>query len=333
MAMDPTSSARFTTADLVDAGIDSAMPHKIKTFSQHMYQYSTCDPERNALIQNVTTLINHTSITAYVDLWMPQIAAAKSVGAELVIGEFSSVSCSGKQNVTDTFGQALWLVDTYLYTASLNVTRLYSHQGATLALQSASQANTAGYSWYDFVYPKDSTRNGPKGATPSFVGFLLLAEALGPNAAENATRLAYYPLADQPELAVFAVWDAISRPVVEGPARLVVLNSGAANDLAVDLAALRPSSLKRLTSTSVQSRNASEALWAGQVHQASVGGFPLPTADNPPPIHSELLRRRPCRAEDHRAGCCRRLHCARRLRGRPRLPRQLNLDSNRRADR
>lgn len=265
--MDPKSSARFTTADLVAAGIDDTTPRRIKTFSQHMYQYSTCDPERNALIQNVTQLINHTSITTYVDLWKPQVAAAKSVGAELVIGEFSSISCSGKQNVSDTFGQALWLVDTYLYSASVNITRLYSHQGATLALQSSSQSNTAGYSWYDLVYPTDSERNGPAGATPSFVGFLMLAEALGPNAAKNATRLAYYPRVDQPELAIYAVWDAASRPITEGPARLAMLNTGAANSVAVDLASLRPSKLKRMMSTSVQSRNTSEATWAGQVRR------------------------------------------------------------------
>ena len=48
---------------------------------------------------------------ASLDLWKPQIAAAKSLGKEFVVGEFSSVSCSGKQNVTDTFGQALWLAD------------------------------------------------------------------------------------------------------------------------------------------------------------------------------------------------------------------------------
>jgi hypothetical protein len=45
------------------------------------------------------------------DLWKPQIAVAKGRGKELVIGEFNSVSCSGKENVTDTFGQALWLAD------------------------------------------------------------------------------------------------------------------------------------------------------------------------------------------------------------------------------
>lgn len=43
MAMDPTSSARFTTADLVAAGIAQDDPKTIRWFSQHMYQYS-CVP-------------------------------------------------------------------------------------------------------------------------------------------------------------------------------------------------------------------------------------------------------------------------------------------------
>lgn len=70
------------------------------------------------------------ALKAYLDLWRPQIAAAKRRGKEFVVGtsyleffvsilegtnyctgEYSSVSCSGKQNVTDTFGQSLWLAD------------------------------------------------------------------------------------------------------------------------------------------------------------------------------------------------------------------------------
>ena len=53
---------------------------------------------------------------AYLDLWIPQITAAKSVGKEFVVGEFNSVSCSGKENVTNTFGQALWIADSKLLT-------------------------------------------------------------------------------------------------------------------------------------------------------------------------------------------------------------------------
>lgn len=57
MAMDPTPSALFTTSDLVQEEIDQG--GSVRWFSQHMYQYSTCDPERNVLIGNVTTLVEH----------------------------------------------------------------------------------------------------------------------------------------------------------------------------------------------------------------------------------------------------------------------------------
>jgi hypothetical protein len=149
--------------------------------------------------------------TDYIDLWRPQVTAAQSVGAQLVIGEFSSVSCSGKENVTNTFGQALcesllWLpfrVDlerkmcrltgcskfaswvcqgwstrtfTVPLSTSLDCTRTKvrtlsqpcseieadAHRlacsacstGGTLALQSSSQSNTLGFSW--FVPPATS---------------------------------------------------------------------------------------------------------------------------------------------------------------------------------
>lgn len=127
---------------------------------------------------------------------------------------------------------------------------------------------------YDFVYPRSSDRNGPAGATPSFVGFLFVAEALGSTAAANVTRIAYFPLTDAaPELAVYAVWDPAARAVDAGPARLAVLNTGDADAVELDLSSLGATSLKRLrSSTSVQSRNASDALWAGQSY---VTGSPV----------------------------------------------------------
>ncbi|KAG8682082.1 hypothetical protein FRC08_015200, partial [Ceratobasidium sp. 394] len=107
-AIDPTSSAPMTTVSTINDGIDKT--GVIKLFDQHTYQYSTCDPVRNAKA-TLEALVNHNNITAYLDLWKPQIAAARGVGKEFVIGEYSSISCSGKQNVSDTFGQAMWLAD------------------------------------------------------------------------------------------------------------------------------------------------------------------------------------------------------------------------------
>ncbi|CCO26646.1 glycoside hydrolase family 79 protein [Rhizoctonia solani AG-1 IB] len=83
-AEDPTSSAPMTTVSTINDGIDKT--GVIKLFDQHTYQYSTCDPARNAKA-TLEALVNHNNITAYIDLWKPQIAAARGVGKEFVIGE------------------------------------------------------------------------------------------------------------------------------------------------------------------------------------------------------------------------------------------------------
>ncbi|KAG8730950.1 hypothetical protein FRC12_019981, partial [Ceratobasidium sp. 428] len=157
---------------------------KVKEFSQHMYQYSSCRPASNvrAIVPNI---MNHTNITSFVDILRSKIAAANSVASDFVVGEFNSVSCSGKVNVTDIFGQALWALDTSLYAGSINASRVYLHQGATLVFQSDNQENipgingTPGFSAYNLWYPRDSPLRGRARANPSYVSQLMLAEAIG----------------------------------------------------------------------------------------------------------------------------------------------------------
>jgi hypothetical protein len=177
------------TEDLLARGIDDQAPPIVREFSQHMYAYSACKPAAAALA-TVPHIHNHTDITAFVGLLAPKVAAARGNGSDLVVGEFNSVSCrrvlfsrckqltwayvgSGKENVTDIFGQALWVIDTTLYAASLNVSRVHLHQGATLVSQSNSQINvpgangTPGFSTYNLWYPVDSPLRGRRRANPS----------------------------------------------------------------------------------------------------------------------------------------------------------------------
>ncbi|EJU02041.1 hypothetical protein DACRYDRAFT_22427 [Dacryopinax primogenitus] len=270
-AEDPTSSALITTVDVVSDGITQG--NTVRAFSQHMYQYSTCDPTRNALAI-LPNLINHRNITAYVDEWRPQVAAAQSVGVPFFVGEFNSVSCSGKQGVTDTFGQALWIADTMLYGASINITKMFLHQGAVLVFQSSIQTNTPGFSHYDTWFPVPSNGTGA-GASPSFVAYLLLAEAIGPS---NQSRIAPIQapgnLADN--LGTYAIWD----PTVNttAPARLVLLNMDIYNvsspsprpSVSLDLSSLVGSGsvqLKRMTSPGLDETDATLVTWAGQQFQ------------------------------------------------------------------
>ncbi|GJE88664.1 glycosyl hydrolase family 79 C-terminal beta domain-containing protein [Phanerochaete sordida] len=267
--IDPPS-APMTTVDIVNEGVEGT--GAVEVYAQHTYQYSTCDPVRNA-IATLPNLINHQNITAYLDLWKPQIAAARSQGHEFVVGEYSSVSCSGKENVTNTFGQALWLADTILYGAALNISRMYLHQGATLVFQSSVQANTPGFSWYDLWYPIPTDRYGSARASPSFVAYLLVTEAVG---SSQQSRLALLPpLPELPDLAAYAVWDPAVRAPHDGPARLALLNLAVRNvsssqDVGVaqvDLSAWTKggqAKVKRMTAPGLDSTDSDTATWAGQ---------------------------------------------------------------------
>ncbi|KAI0322577.1 hypothetical protein OF83DRAFT_651208 [Amylostereum chailletii] len=270
-AEDPTNGYDFTTVNIIKEGIDTTSV--VKLFNQHMYQYSTCDPARNALA-TLPTLVNHTNITAYVDRFVPQVLAARGQGKEFVVGEYSSVSCSGKENVTDTYGQALWLADTILYSASVNISRMYLHQGATLVLQSGTQANTPGFSWahcitqYDLWYPIDTDRYGAARASPSFVAYLLVTEAVG---SSGATQIAPVAVPEAPDLAVYGIWDAgaLKRFAVLNLAHRNVSTTDTDNvAVEVDLSAVIPANttvkVKRMTAPGMDSKNSSAVTWAGQ---------------------------------------------------------------------
>ena len=81
---------------------------------------------------------------------------------------------------------------------------------------------------YDLWYPIPTDRYGTARASPSFVAFLLITEAVG---SSNQSRLALLPpLSDSlPNLAAYAVWDPKSRSIADGPARLVLLNLAVRN--------------------------------------------------------------------------------------------------------
>ncbi|KAI0049736.1 glycoside hydrolase family 79 protein [Auriscalpium vulgare] len=270
-ADDPVPGAAMTTVDLINEGVDTT--GVIKLFNQHMYQYSTCDPVRNALA-TLPNLVNHTNITSYVNLWNPQIAAAHRQGKEFVVGEYNSVSCSGKENVTNTFGQALWLADTVLYSASVNISRMYLHQGATLVLQSGTQANTPGFSWYDLWYPVDTERYGVARASPSFVAYLFIAETIGRS---GTSRISLVPITQQPDIALYAIWDA------QHLGRLAILNmahrdvsttadEAAALAVSLDLSGVIAAAgvpatgvtLKRITAPGMDETDSTSTVWAGQ---------------------------------------------------------------------
>ncbi|KAJ6597210.1 hypothetical protein DFH09DRAFT_904977 [Mycena vulgaris] len=271
------ATVALQTEDLIARGLDA--PPVVREFSQHMYAYSACKPA-SAAGATVPNIQNHTNITAFVGLLAPKVIAAQKAGSDLVVGEFNSVSCDGKANVTDIFGQALWVIDTTLYAASINVSRVHIHQGATLVSQSDSQINipgingTPGFSAYNLWYPVDSPLRGRRRANPSYVSQLFIAETVGKSTTARLLALEP-PVGVSPD--VFAAY-----AVYEGgvPARLAVVNwrtfnrtmgaaGAAAARVVLDIAAVVPRdgravTLKRLTAPGNDERESDSVTWAGQ---------------------------------------------------------------------
>ncbi|EUC55654.1 glycoside hydrolase family 79 protein [Rhizoctonia solani AG-3 Rhs1AP] len=247
---------------------------KVREFSQHMYQYSSCRPASNARAI-VPNIMNHTNITSFVDILRSQISAANSVGSDFVVGEH--LCRSGKVNITDTFGQALWALDTSLYSASLNVSRVYLHQGATLVFQSDNQENipgtngTPGFSSYNLWYPRDSELRGRARANPSYVSQLMLSEIVGKS---RASQIVHLPPPANVSTDRFAAYGIYERKKLT---KLALINfsvfnktstSGDAPGIRVHIEGngSRTSRLKRMTAPGLDEKNADLVTWAGQAY-------------------------------------------------------------------
>ncbi|GAB1518129.1 hypothetical protein RhiTH_001188 [Rhizoctonia solani] len=249
---------------------------KVKEFSQHMYQYSSCRPASNARA-TVLNIMNHTNITSFVDILRSKIAAANSVGSDFVVGEFNSVSCSGKVNITDTFGQALWALDTSLYSASLNVSRVYLHQGATLVFQSDNQENipgangTPGFSSYNLWYPRDSELRGRARANPSYVSQLVLAEIVGKSRASQVVHLSPPVSVSADRFAAYGIYEH------KKLSKLALINFSIFNktETGRDAPGIRvrigersgkAPRVKRMTAPGLDEKNPDLVTWAGQAY-------------------------------------------------------------------
>jgi hypothetical protein len=255
-------------ADLIPAGIEST--GEVAEYSIHSYPFSTCDPAR-LVLATTSNILNHTELVRYaIDEIYPSAQAALESGKPWAIGEFNSISCSGRPNVTDTFAQALWVLDADLIYASLNASSVHLHQGATLVFQSDQQSNEAGddgspgFSTYSFVYPRNSTRRGKARALPSFVAQLFMAEAfstpdtrvraLDVPAGVNSERFAAY---------AFYVDDRVDKLALVNM-QPYYANSTEDYTVSFKLPGQAAASLKRMTAPHVDEKDTAKSTWAGQ---------------------------------------------------------------------
>ncbi|KAK1977514.1 glycoside hydrolase family 79 protein [Colletotrichum cereale] len=259
---------------LIPAGIDSE--RQVGAYSIHSYGFSTCDPARAARA-TIPNILNHTELVRYCDEDIyPSARAALDAGSRWSIGEYNSVSCSGAPNVTDTFAQALWVVDSQLIYATRNASAVHLHQGATLAFQSGNQVNTPGangspgFSTYSMLYPRSSALRGPARTLPSFLAQLFMAEALA--VPDTRVRALSPPPGVSPEsfaAYVFYVDGQVSKLALVNM-KPYYANSTSDYTVRLDLSTLMQAEkggsvrAKRMTAPYVNTGDSTLSTWAGQ---------------------------------------------------------------------
>jgi hypothetical protein len=197
-------------------------------------------------------------------------------GSTWVIGEFNSISCSGNPNVSDTFAQALWVVDTELIYAARNASSVHLHQGATLVFQSGDQSNTAGengtpgFSTYSFVYPRNSSKRGEPRALPSFVSLLFITEALGGGGGTQVAALDTPAGLGRDHFSSYAFYEqGVLNKIALLNMKPFYKNSTEDFTVTVDLSQYTqdldsPARLKRMTAPYVDEGKTEVTTWAGQ---------------------------------------------------------------------
>lgn len=153
----------FNVQGMLAAGYQG---NHIPWYNLHLYPQSGCfaDPIMEALLHHDATVKN---ISYYVD----QVAAAESVGAQFLMGESNTVSCSGIPGISDTFAAALWMVDWVLQSASIGIRRVY--------IQSGTQAPYSPIHPHDYQGIRDwADNNYTAGILPLAYGAYFLSEVV-----------------------------------------------------------------------------------------------------------------------------------------------------------
>ncbi|KAF4550030.1 Glycosyl hydrolase family 79 C-terminal beta domain-containing protein 3 [Elsinoe fawcettii] len=265
------SSLNVRPVDLIPAGIDRF--DQVADYSIHSYPFSTCDPARAARA-TISNILNHTELSVYADNEIyPSAKAALDAGSRWIIGEFNSISCAGNPNVTDTFAQALWVLDTYLIYAARNASAVYLHQGATLVFQSSNQVNVPspdgkpGFSTYSMVFPIDTILRGPARALPSFLSQLFMAEVFRVEGT-RVQEVAAPEGVNEERFSAYALWEGEEvRKLVVLNTELYYGNTTTDGTVELDVSAYATGEkvwVKRLTAPAVNEKDSTKATWAGQ---------------------------------------------------------------------
>ncbi|KAM0563069.1 hypothetical protein ACHAPJ_001915 [Fusarium lateritium] len=179
----------MTIQNLVRMGVPQSIP-QVEYFAVHGYPWDICSPESAALV-SIEKLLSHTETTELLKEYSKQIAASKSLGKEVHMGETGSVACHGKYGVSNSLGAALWELD-YAFSGSVaGISRFFFHMGKR-----------------DFYYsmwePLPSPKSSKAHINPTYYTMLFVADLV---AGLETPRISAVPQKDKESAVHFAVYN------------------------------------------------------------------------------------------------------------------------------
>lgn len=124
-------------------------------------------------------MMNHGNIVSQFTAWATQQQQSIAAGKPYLLGEMAAVGPQGLAEITDVFGCAIWSLDFFLYSATINVTRVLMHM-TDIGNQSAWQPITIGD-----IAPW---------VRPAYYGHIVTSTLIGPN---NDTTIAEIDIRSQ----------------------------------------------------------------------------------------------------------------------------------------
>jgi hypothetical protein len=141
----------------------------MKLLTIHRYPLRACLTDPNAPgYPTIPALLSDSSSSGVAQAVAPYVTVAHKRGLTFRLDEMNSASCSGKKGVSDTFGAALWVLDTLFNLASVGVdgVNVHSLPGAAYELFTVGHTSSG---WQAFVHPE-------------YYGMLLFSQVFPPGA-------------------------------------------------------------------------------------------------------------------------------------------------------
>ena len=124
-------------------------------------------------------MMNHGNIVSQFTAWATQQQQSVAAGKPYLLGEMAAIGPQGLADITDVFACALWTLDFFLYTATINISHVLMHM-TDVGNQSAWQPITIGD-----IAPW---------VRPAYYGHIITSTLIGPN---NDTTIAEIDIRSQ----------------------------------------------------------------------------------------------------------------------------------------